>query len=205
MKTHNLGYPRIGSKRKLKKASEKYWRNEISVDELKETGKKIRKSNWEAQKEAGIDLIPSNDFSFYDQVLDTSLAVGAIPKRYEAFLNKPHNKWDLYFAMARGYQKNGLDITAAEMTKWFDTNYHYIVPEFYKDQQFTLFSTKIIDEFVEAKEHGLQTKPVLIGPVSYLLLGKTKEEDFHRLDLIANLLPVYIEILRRLEKEGAKW
>lgn len=206
MQTQNLGYPRIGSKRELKKASEKYWAGKITVNELIDTAKTVRQHNWQLQKEAGIDLIPSNDFSFYDQVLDASLAVGAIPERYEdILLGKSSNELDLYFAMARGYQKKGLDITALEMTKWFDTNYHYLVPEFHKDQQFKLFSTKVIDEFVEAKEHGIQTKPVLIGVVSYLLLGKEKEDGFDRLELAENLLPVYIEILQKLEKEGAQW
>jgi 5-methyltetrahydropteroyltriglutamate--homocysteine methyltransferase len=139
-------------------------------------------------------------------VLDMSLTVNAIPERYhEVILNKSNTEMDLYFAMARGYQKEGLDITAMEMTKWFDTNYHYIVPEFYKGQQFKLFSTKVIDEFYEAKQLGILTKPVLLGPVSYLLLGKEKEEGFHRIDLIKNLLPVYIDLLRRLDKLDVEW
>ena len=155
---------------------------------------------------AGIDLIPSNDFSFYDQVLDMSLTVGAIPERYhEVILNNKKTELDLYFAMARGYQKDGLDITAMEMTKWFDTNYHYIVPEFHKNQKFKLFSTKVIDEFNEAKHSGFVTKPVIIGAVSYLLLGKEKEADFDRLDLIKNLLPVYIDILNKLKDYGVEW
>lgn len=200
MQTHNLGYPRIGSHRELKKASEKYWSGKISLSELVTAGESIRKANWQFQKTAGIDLIPSNDFSFYDQVLDMSLTVGAIPERYhEVILQKGGNELDLYFAMARGYQQNGLDITAMEMTKWFDTNYHYIVPEFTKNQKFKLFSTKVINEFTEAKQVGILTKPVLIGPVSYLLLGKEKEEGFERIDLIKNLLPVYLEILKKLD------
>ena len=133
MQTHNLGYPRIGSNRELKKACEQYWSGKIPVEELVKTGSNVRQQNWQLQKDAGIDLIPSNDFSFYDQVLDMSLTVGAIPQRYhEVILNKGNSGLDLYFAMARGYQKNDLDITAMEMTKWFDTNYHYIVPEFHK-------------------------------------------------------------------------
>ena len=200
MQTHNLGYPRIGSHRELKKACEQYWSGKTSLSELVTAGEKIRKENWQFQKTAGIDLIPSNDFSFYDQVLDMSLMVGAIPERYhEVILQKGGNELDLYFAMARGYQQNGLDITAMEMTKWFDTNYHYIVPEFKKDQTFELFSTKVIQEFSEAKQAGIATKPVLIGPVSYLLLGKEKEEGFERIDLIKNLLPVYLEILKKLD------
>jgi 5-methyltetrahydropteroyltriglutamate--homocysteine methyltransferase len=200
MLTQNLGYPRIGSQRELKKICENYWADKTGYKNVLQVGKNIRHENWNLQKEAGIDIIPSNDFSFYDHVLDHSLTFGAIPKRYnEVILKKGNSELDLYFAMARGYQKEGLDVVAMEMTKWFDTNYHYIVPEFYKDQPFKLFSTKIIDEFYEAKQLGITTKPVLIGPVSYLLLGKEKEAGFEKIDLIKNLLPVYIEILSRLD------
>lgn len=204
MLTNNLGYPRIGSNRELKKACESYWAGKISVDELLETGKSIRKQNWQLQAESGIDLIPSNDFSFYDQVLDLSFTLGAIPERYHE-LGKTNNTTDLYFAMARGAQKDGQDVVAMEMTKWFDTNYHYIVPEFTKKQAFILFSEKIIDEFIEANDLGIKTKPILIGPVSYLLLGKEKEEGFHRIDLIEKLLPVYFEILEKLEAQNVEW
>ncbi|SDG03977.1 5-methyltetrahydropteroyltriglutamate--homocysteine methyltransferase [Pedobacter terrae] len=200
MLTQNLGYPRIGSQRELKKICENYWADKTGYKNVLQVGKNIRHENWKLQKEAGIDVIPSNDFSFYDHVLDHSLTFGAIPKRYnEVILKKGNEELDLYFAMARGYQKEGLDVMAMEMTKWFDTNYHYIVPEFYKNQPFKLFSTKIIDEFYEAKQLGINTKPVLIGPVSYLLLGKEKEAGFEKIDLIKNLLPVYIEILSRLD------
>jgi 5-methyltetrahydropteroyltriglutamate--homocysteine methyltransferase len=206
MLTHNLGYPRIGSHRELKKASELYWSGRSTLKNLVQTGRNIRHDNWLLQKQAGIDLIPSNDFSFYDQVLDMSLTVGAIPERYhDVIVNGNHSELDLYFAMARGYQKQGLDIIAMEMTKWFDTNYHYIVPEFHKNQNFKLFSTKVIDEFYEAKQLGMITKPVLIGPVSYLLLGKEKEKGFDRIDLLKNLLPVYIEILKRLDGLDVQW
>ncbi|WP_316818980.1 5-methyltetrahydropteroyltriglutamate--homocysteine S-methyltransferase [Pedobacter nyackensis] len=206
MLTNNLGYPRIGSKRELKKACEQYWSGNSSIQNLVQTGKEIRKHNWELQKEAGIDLVPSNDFSFYDQVLDLSLTVGSIPKRYhEVILNKGNSELDLYFAMARGYQKDGLDITAMEMTKWFDTNYHYIVPEFLKNQQFKLFSTKLLDEYNESIRLGIKTKPVIIGPVSYLLLGKEKESGFDRIDLVKNLLPVYLELLSKLEEQHVEW
>lgn len=199
MLTHNLGYPRIGSHRELKKACEQYWSGKTTLKNLFQVGRNLRLENWRLQKEAGIDLVPSNDFSFYDQVLDMSLMVGAIPQRYhEVILNKKNSELDLYFAMARGYQKDGLDITAMEMTKWFDTNYHYLVPEFSKDQQFKLFSTKAIDEFYEARELGISTKPVLLGPVSYLLLGKERENGFARIDLIKNIVPVYLEIIRKL-------
>ncbi len=206
MLTHNLGYPRIGSQRELKKASENYWSGKSSLKNLLTVGRNIRQENWLLQKQAGIDLIPSNDFSFYDQVLDMSLTVNAIPQRYhDVVLSTNRSEIDLYFAMARGYQKDGLDITAMEMTKWFDTNYHYIVPEFHKGQEFKLFSTKVIDDFYEAKQLGIVTKPVLLGPVSYLLLGKEKEEGFDRIDLIGNLLPVYLELLKRLDKLDVQW
>lgn len=206
MQTHILGYPRIGSKRELKKACEQYWSGKIVLEELLTVGRNICNQNWNIQKESGIDLIPCNDFSYYDQVLDMSLIVGAIPKRYhEIALKKNSTELDLYFAMARGYQKDGLDITAMEMTKWFDTNYHYIVPEFYKNQQFKLSSDKIFNEFTGAKQAGVNAKPVIIGPVSYLLLGKEKEEGFDKLELAGNLLPVYIEILTRLQEQGAEW
>jgi 5-methyltetrahydropteroyltriglutamate--homocysteine methyltransferase len=206
MLTQNLGYPRIGSQRELKKVCENYWAGKTGHKNVLTVGKNIRHENWQLQKEAGIDLIPCNDFSFYDQVLDHSLMFGAIPKRYnEVMLKQGNEELDLYFAMARGYQKEGLDIVAMEMTKWFDTNYHYIVPEFYKDQQFKLFSTKIIDEFYEAKQLGIITKPVLIGPVSYLLLGKEKETGFKKIDLIKQLLPVYVDILGKLKNLGVQW
>ncbi len=206
MLTNNLGYPRIGSNRELKKACEHYWSGKTSQHELLQVGKNIRQRNWQLQQEAGIDLIPSNDFSFYDQVLDMTLTVGAIPnKYYEVILNRNNSEIDLYFAMARGFQKEEVDITAMEMTKWFDTNYHYIVPEFQKNQQFKLFSTKILDEFHEAKQLGILTKPVIIGPVSYLLLGKEKEEGFERIELLKNLLPVYFEILNKLKENGVEW
>ncbi|REC61718.1 5-methyltetrahydropteroyltriglutamate--homocysteine S-methyltransferase [Chryseobacterium pennae] len=206
MQTHILGYPRIGSKRELKKACEQYWSGKIVLEELLTVGRSICSQNWNLQKEAGIDLIPCNDFSYYDQVLDMSLVVGAIPTRYhEVALKKNNSELDLYFAMARGYQKDGLDITAMEMTKWFDTNYHYIVPEFYKNQQFKLTSDKIFNEFAGAKQAGINAKPVIIGLVSYLLLGKEKEEGFDKLDLAHNLLPVYIDILSKLQSQGAEW
>jgi 5-methyltetrahydropteroyltriglutamate--homocysteine methyltransferase len=206
MLTNNLGYPRIGSKRELKKASEQYWSGTASIESLVKTGAEIRKQNWQLQQQEGIDLIPSNDFSFYDHVLDLSLTVGNIPKRYQpVILNQANRELDLYFAMARGYQKDGLDITAMEMTKWFDTNYHYIVPEFHKGQQFNLFSSKIINEYNEAKRLGIKTKPVIIGPVTYLLLGKEKEAGFHRIELIRNLLPVYLEILSQLAEQHVEW
>jgi len=206
MRTQNLGYPRIGSQRELKKATEQYWSEKISQQQLLLTGKTIRLQNWQIQAEAGIDLVPCNDFSFYDQVLDTTLMIGAVPKRYQTLAaTKQLTDIDLLFAMARGYQKDGFDITAMEMTKWFDTNYHYIVPEFTADQKFSLLNKKVITEFLEAKAQGFTTKPVLIGPVSYLLLGKEKQEGFHRIDLLSSLLPVYLEIIGQLVSNGAAY
>ncbi|WP_318312685.1 5-methyltetrahydropteroyltriglutamate--homocysteine S-methyltransferase [Flagellimonas crocea] len=205
MKTSNLGYPRIGAHRELKRACEKYWSGKSAMQDLLDAGKSIRKENWKLQQEKEIDLIPSNDFSFYDQVLDTTLMVGAIPERYSDLKGPDVNLFDLYFAMARGVQRDGVDVIAMEMTKWFDTNYHYIVPEFTKNQGFELLSSKAVDEFNEAKSLGIHTKPVLLGPVTYLLLGKEKEKGFHRLDLLPELLSVYHDILKKLTDAGATW
>ncbi|MGH6635502.1 MAG: 5-methyltetrahydropteroyltriglutamate--homocysteine S-methyltransferase, partial [Gammaproteobacteria bacterium] len=201
--THNLGYPRIGKHRELKNACERYWAGQSTLDDLVATGKRLRQAHWRAQQDAGIVLIPCNDFSFYDQVLDMTLALGAVPSRYASLAAR--SDLEIYFAMARGYQKEGLDLIAMEMTKWFDTNYHYIVPEFRKAQTFGLRSLKAVEEFKEAKTLGIKAKPVLIGPVSYLLLGKEKEDGFHRIQLIERLLPVYVELLRTLKEAGADY
>lgn len=208
MLKHNLGYPRMGSQRQLKKACEQYWQGLIPRSELFMTAKRLQEEHWKIQQEAGIDLIPCNDFSFYDQVLDMTVLLGAVPERYASVVtNVAENaEIDLYFAMARGYQQHGLDITAMEMTKWFDTNYHYIVPEFTAQQQFRLFSNKVFNSFDGAKQAtGKIPKPVLIGPVSYLLLGKEKTSGFHRIELLKRLLPVYIEVLHKLQAQGAVW
>ena len=208
MLTQNLGYPRIGSHRQLKKACEQYWAGKIDFAELNNVARTIKEQNWHSQLDAGIDLIPCNDFSFYDQVLDTSLLLGNVPKRYSPVLSaiKTNTEIDLYFAMARGYQKDGLDITAMEMTKWLDTNYHYIVPEFTADQEFDIFSENIFSEYNTAQQQlGKKAKPVLLGPVSYLLLGKEKEEGFERIDLIKKLVPVYVAVINRLRLQGAVW
>ncbi|XOD69282.1 MAG: 5-methyltetrahydropteroyltriglutamate--homocysteine S-methyltransferase [Flavobacteriales bacterium AspAUS03] len=206
MLKHNLGYPRIGVQRQLKKVSEQYWAGKITSEELFRTATELRKKHWEIQQQAGLDLIPCNDFSFYDQVLDMSFLLGVIPERYAPFSASRGVDIDLYFAMARGCQKENLDLTAMEMTKWFDTNYHYIVPEFTSDQAFSITSTKVFNEFDQAKKMLIKIpKPVLIGPVSYLLLGKEKESGFHRIDLIQKLTPVYIELLKRLKDQGAEW
>lgn len=203
MKSNILGYPRIGEKRELKKANEAFWAGKISESDLLKEAQNIRLHNWKLQQNAGVDLIPSNDFSLYDQVLDASVSFNAIPNRYEPVKTK--TELELYFALARGYQKDGIDITAMEMTKWFDTNYHYIVPEFTKNQNFSLRKNSALAYFNEAKANGIHTKPVLIGAITYLLLGKEKEEGFHRLDLLENLLPVYKQILKELSDAGADW
>lgn len=206
MITHNLGYPRIGQNREIKKAVEGYWAGRVTHDQLKWIVTAQKRENWLLQEDSGIELIPSNDFSLYDQVLDLAFTLNAIPPRYD---NLPRDdeqtKTDLYFAMARGYQHDGNDITAMEMTKWFDTNYHYIVPEFYMNQKFRLSDLKVFDEFIEAKQLGIRTKPVLLGPVSFLLLGKEKEGGFNRIDLLENLLTAYFEILSGLSGYGAEW
>ncbi|WP_276484036.1 5-methyltetrahydropteroyltriglutamate--homocysteine S-methyltransferase [Paraflavitalea pollutisoli] len=207
MLTQNMGYPRIGGHRELKKANEQYWAGKISQDELTAVARTIKEANWQTQLDAGIDLIPCNDFSYYDQTLDTSLLLGVVPQRYQPVSAIAGNTGlDLYFAMARGYQKNGLDITAMEMTKWLDTNYHYIVPEFTAQQAFRISNDNIFNEYNSAKAIlGEKAKPVLIGPVSYLLLGKEKEAGFDRIDLVQRLVPVYVEIINRLQQQGATW
>ena len=200
--TATIGYPRIGPKRELKKALESFWKGDIKENELQSTAKDLRKKNWEIQKENGIDLITSNDFSFYDQVLDTICLLGAVPDRY----NWQGDDVDLktYFAMARGSQTKELDVSALEMTKWFDTNYHYLVPELKSDQKFKISSQKPFEEFKEAQSAGYKTKPVLLGPITFLLLSKSTEGK-NTLDLLDNLLPVYLEIVKKLNNLGAEW
>ncbi len=200
----NLGFPRIGAKRELKKAVEAYWKGESSASALQDEAKKIRGLNWEMQKQAGIVHIPSNDFSFYDDKgLDMIALLGAVPTRYQHAGGNVSQ--DTYFAMARGAQGSGLDVKAMEMTKWFDTNYHYIVPEFEAGQSFAVSSSKIFDEYLEAKALGIQTRPVILGPVSFLLIGKTHDASFNQLELLPKLLPVYEEIFAKLKSLGAEW
>jgi 5-methyltetrahydropteroyltriglutamate--homocysteine methyltransferase len=201
------GFPRIGPRRELKFATEGYWRGEVSAQELVEVGHRIRLDNWRLMQDAGIDLIPSNDFSLYDQVLDAIALVGAVPDRYEH--GSGPVDLDTYFAMSRGRQEGGVDVTAMEMTKWFDTNYHYIVPELGPQTRFSLSSQKPFDEHAEAmSELGIDTVPVLVGPVSFLLLSKAADgvpEDFDRLSLLEPLIEVYGEVLERLAEQGATW
>src|SRR2546421_1793851 len=197
------GFPRIGPNRELKFAAEGYWRGETSADQLDKAASEIRRANWELMQAAGIDLIPSNDFSLYDQVLDAIALVGAVPERY-GHRGGPVGL-DTYFAMARGRQAEGVDVTAMEMTKWFDTNYHYIVPELERGQSFRLASSKPVNEFREAKALGIDAVPVLVGPVTFLLLAKAKGAKFDRLSLLDALLPVYADAITALVGAGATW
>ncbi len=206
MLTHSLGFPRIGPDRELKRSCERYWAGKASREDLQATAHRMRSYSRELHLDKGIDLVPSNDFSFYDQVLDTCLMTGAVPERFQPLLERSDkDELDLYFAMARGYQQEGYDLIPMEMTKWFDTNYHYIVPEFRKDQSFQRLSNKVVEEFKEARDAGVRSKATLIGPISFLLLGKELEEGFERIDLLDRLLPVYRSILEELAAEGAEW
>ena len=209
-----LGTPRIGPRRELKLALESFWSGTSDEKALIETGIGLRAANWARQKKLGVTVIPSNDFSFYDQVLDTAVMVGAIPDVYG---------WTggavplaTYFAMARGADGGAHDescghahhahgVPALEMTKWFDTNYHYMVPELKRDQRFALASRKPIEEYEEAKALGYQTRPVLVGPVTFLKLAKATDAGFDPLSLLDRLLPVYVEVLRELAARGAEW
>ena len=211
-----LGFPRIGPRRELKTALESYWSGKTDQAALLAATADLRRKAWARQRDLGAAIIPSNDFSLYDHVLDTTAMVGAIPPIY---------RWtggevglETYFAMARGapgevahdgcahgHAHRAEGVPAAEMTKWFDTNYHYLVPEFTVDQVFQLASAKAVREYREAKALGIETRPVLLGPVSYLLLGKTRGADFGPLSLLPRLLPVYAETLRLLAEAGASW
>ena len=209
----SLGFPRIGRHRELKVALEGFWSGKIAEQDLLETARKLRAESWVLQRDHGITKIPSSDFSFYDHVLDTAVMVGAIPAAYG---------WAggdvslaTYFAMARGGQggghadcghaHHGHGVPALEMTKWFDTNYHYMVPEVSEDQVFALTSQKPVDHFLEARALGIHTRPVVLGPVTFLKLAKARPATFKPLDLLAELLPAYEELFRRLTAAGADW
>ncbi|MFG1417243.1 5-methyltetrahydropteroyltriglutamate--homocysteine S-methyltransferase [Xanthobacter sp. V0B-10] len=209
-----LGTPRIGPRRELKAALESHWAGKTSEAELLAAAAALRAQNWARQKARGITVIPSNDFSLYDQVLDTSVMVGAIPEAYGWSGGKV--PLATYFAMARGsggaaagacghVHHAGTGAPAQEMTKWFDTNYHYMVPELAPGQRFELASLKAVEEYREAKALGFETRPVLLGPVTFLKLAKSKAADFDPLSLLGNLLPVYTDMLRRLVANGAEW
>ncbi|WAI18990.1 MAG: 5-methyltetrahydropteroyltriglutamate--homocysteine S-methyltransferase [Buchnera aphidicola (Brevicoryne brassicae)] len=190
---HTLGFPRIGWNRELKRAQEKYWSGDISLENLLSIGYEIRKKNWQRQKEFGIDYIPVGDFAWYDHVLTTSMMLGNIPERHNSF----NSSIDLncLFRIARGCSP---DISASEMTKWFNTNYHYIVPEFYKDKILKFSWKQILDEVDEALLLGHKVKPILLGPITYLWLGKVKEKHFDRLDMLENIIIIYKQVLQEL-------
>ncbi|KAL6005148.1 hypothetical protein ACLOJK_005710 [Asimina triloba] len=202
MASHIVGYPRMGPKRELKFALESFWDGKSSADDLQKVAADLRSSIWKQMAGAGIKYIPSNTFSYYDQVLDNTAMVGAVPPRYG--WNGGEIGFDIYFSMARG----NATLPAMEMTKWFDTNYHFIVPELGPDTKFSYASRKAVNEYKEAKGQGVDTVPVLIGPVSYLLLSKPAkgvEKSFFTLSLLKNILPVYKEVVAELKAAGASW
>lgn len=197
--THNLGFPRIGNNRELKFALEKFWRGESDEHELLQVAKNLRHTHWKMQKH--LDLLPVGDFSLYDHVLDTSILVGNLPKRS----NEKQNSLMRYFQIARGQShRHGQQIAAAEMTKWFDTNYHYIVPEFDLNTTFKLNNSMLINQIKEATALGYNVKPVILGPVTYLWLGKTKDGS-NRLDLLDSLIPIYQQLFSDLNEYGVEW
>ncbi len=199
---HNLGFPRIGARRELKFILEAFWHDQASEEELLTTAKAIRDSNWNAQQ--GLDLVPMGDFSLYDQVLDMSFTLGNLPARVADLKG---STLDNYFRVARG--RSAKDsvcqcVHAGEMTKWFDTNYHYIVPEVTKETHFSLHADRLIEQMTEAKHAGVNAKPVIIGPITYLWLCKEKDNS-NRLELLERLLPVYFNLLNSLADAGAEW
>ncbi len=202
---HNLGFPRIGGDRELKKAVEAYWKGDITEDNLRQVGRELRAKHWQLQKDAGIDLVPVGDFAWYDQVLAHSLTFGVIPERFATSGEKP--SLDTLFAMARGVVESSCcgGAHAQEMTKWFDTNYHYLVPELTADLEFSMSWEQLFEEVDEALALGHKVKPVLIGPLTWLWLGKVKGDDFNKLDLLEKLLPVYGQIFQRLAAQGVEW
>ena len=201
---HSLGFPRIGRDRELKKAQEAFWKGELDEAGLRAVGRGLRKTHWALQKQAGIELLPAGDFAWYDQVLTHSLMFGVIPERFRP--TDGHATLHTLFGMARGVSDNCCGgAHAQEMTKWFDTNYHYLVPEFSADQQFHLGWKQLFEEVREARDLGHNVKPVVIGPLTYLWLGKAKGVDFDKLDLLDRLLPLYGQIFQRLAELGVEW
>ena len=198
-KACNLGFPRIGKLRELKFALEKCWNGETDEETLLGVGKRLRREHWQLQVKAGIGVPPSNDFSLYDHVLDMAVSMGAIPRRFHC-AGGPASL-QTYFAMARGTQQ----APALEMTKWFDTNYHFVVPEFEAGMRYELRSQKALEEYLEAKELGIETRPVLLGPVSFVLLGKPTEPGVTRKLVLRSILPLYEELLGQLCSVGAEW
>lgn len=200
---HTLGFPRVGLKRELKKAQESYWAGNSTQEELLNVGRELRARHWQQQQQAGVDLVPVGDFAWYDHVLTTSLLLGNVPERHQ---NADGSiDLDTLFRIGRGRAPTGKPAAAAEMTKWFNTNYHYMVPEFQQGQQFKLGWTQLLEEVDEALTLGHKIKPVLLGPVTYLWLGKVKGEQFDRLSLLKDILPVYQQVLAELAQRGIEW
>ena len=191
-----LGFPRIGPHREVKKALEAYWGDKISKDDLLKVAKEQRLHSYEIIKSQGVDFVPTGTFSLYDHILDASNTFGIIP---EAYAKSGLDPLDLYFAMARGHQKGGVDLPATEMKKWFDSNYHYLVPEFSERSEFSLNNLKPVEEFVEAKEAGYNARPAIIGPITLLWLGKiskdAQDENFNRYTLLPKLAAVYLSLI----------
>jgi Methionine synthase II (cobalamin-independent) len=200
MTTSIIGFPRIGENRELKFITEKYFRNEVTEDELQAAAKDLRLKHWQLIKDAGIDEIPSNDFSFFDTTLDTAFLLNIIP---EADKELKLSQLDRYFALARGYQGDKGDIKALPMKKWFNTNYHYLVPQFSKDTDIKLTDNKIFDEFQEAKDAGIITRPVIVGP--FTLLSLSDYTDTKPSDFVDDLVKAYQEIFKKLADQGAEW
>lgn len=199
--THILGYPRVGSQRELKFAQERYWRGEIDQTQLKQVGQELRHRHWDDQINAGLNYVSVGDFAWYDHVLGTSMLLGHIPTRHQ----KGFPDLDTLFSVARGKAPTGCACAAADMTKWFNTNYHYIVPEFTAEDRFNVSWQQLFEEVAEAKKAGHNIKPVLLGPVSYLWLGKEKQSGFDRLTLLPRLLAAYQQILTKLAALGVEW
>ncbi|ABA58211.1 methionine synthase (B12-independent) [Nitrosococcus oceani ATCC 19707] len=200
---HNLGFPRIGGQRELKWALESYWKEQLGQQELIQVTRELRALHWKQQQEAGLDLVPVGDFSWYDQVLDMSALLGVVPPRFGEIQDEVD--LDTYFCMARGRAPGKKEVAACEMTKWFNTNYHYIVPEFQPQQAFRLASSTLFNQVAEAQALDFPIKPVLLGPLSFLWLGKSKGSTFDKLSLLDALLPVYGQVLHRLKTQGVEW
>ncbi|TDL29545.1 cobalamin-independent methionine synthase [Rickenella mellea] len=200
-----LGFPRIGANREVKKAVEAYWAGKLTADELTKAAAEVKKFNWTSLKAKNVDFVPSGEFSLYDHVLDHSAALNVIPARYTGLGLSP---LDVYFAMGRGRQADGVDVPASEMKKWFDSNYHYVVPEFSEATDFKLNFNKAVEEFNEAKAVGVVTRPVVLGPISFLVLGKAGRDasaGFQPISLLEKLIPVYKQLLTELKSAGAEW
>lgn len=205
--SHILGYPRIGAQRELKKVTEAYWKGDVSRNELEAAGQALRLAHWQTQQAAGLDMVSVGDFAFYDQVLNVSVMLGAVPSRFHAQDEVSAGRVDLdtAFRMARGRAPSGTPAAACEMTKYFDTNYHYLVPELHQGQTFTLATSRLFDEVDEAQQAGFTPKVTLTGPLTWLWLGKTEGQEFDRLELLDSVLDVYSETLSRLATQGVEW